>query len=369
MSNALAGREEVQLSVLVTVPGGAEPYEAGYSRRIEFHKVRKYRLPEPFFHLYVMAAYAIVVLWWAWRHRNSERIVHFEILPGTRAGLAAVAAILARLPRLVTVHGWPPNEIPLEKTLRRRAGYQAHWFLAKALLRFFPAVVVNSRHMQRLAAGQLKRQEIVVIPNGIDWEFWNQGGNSADSPRLGLGWWGSFEKWKELDVLLEAYSALMVRLNGGCPPLYLAGDGALMPAVQQWIGARDLGRQVKLPGRLDHDELEKLTEVLSIAVSPSRFEAFGIATLEAMAAGKAVVVADEGGPCEFVKDRENGLHFRAGDPESLGAVLLELCSDSRLRGKIACAARVAARRFDWKEIASQYAALYGETAAKQYRRN
>ena len=359
----------MQLSVLVTLPGDAEPYEAGYSRRIEFHKVRKYSLPEPFFHVYVLAAYAIAILRWAWRHRSSARMVHFEVLPGTRAGLAAAAAIVARLPRLVTIHGWPPNEIPLEKTLRRRLGYRAHWFLAKALLRFFPTVVVNSRHMHRLATGQLKRQEIVVIPNGIDWEFWSPGVNSPNSSRLGLGWWGSFEKWKELDVLLEAYSTLHARMNGRCPPLYLAGGGALLPAVQGWIGERDLARQVNVLGRLDHQELAKLTECLSIVVSPSRYEAFGIAALEAMASGKAVVVADEGGPCEFVKHRENGLHFRAGDPASLGAALLELCSDSRLRGKIACAARDSARRFDWKEIAAQYAALYHGTAGGQYRRN
>ncbi|HET7215105.1 MAG TPA: glycosyltransferase family 4 protein [Terriglobia bacterium] len=362
LSNALAGREEVQLSVLATVPGGAEPYEAGYSRRIEFHKVRKYRLPEPFFHLYVMTAYAIVVLLWAWRSRNSARIVHFEVLPGTRAGLAAVASLFARLPRLVTIHGWPPNEIPLEKTLRRRAGHRAHWLLAKALLRFFPTVVVNSRHMHRLATSRLKRQEVVVIPNGIDWEFWRRGVNPPNSSRLGFGWWGSFEKWKEVGVLLEAYSTLLARMNGRCPPLYLAGGGALLPAVQGWIGERNLARHVNVLGRLDHHEIQKLSERLSIVVSPSRYEAFGIAALEAMASGKAVVVADEGGPCEFVKDRENGLHFRAGDPENLGAALLELCSDAALRERLASSAKASAREFDWREIAARHADLFRRIA-------
>ena len=75
-------------------------------------------------------------------------------------------------------------------------------------------------------------------------------------------------------------------------------------------------------------------------------EPFGIAIVEAMAAGLAVVVPDTDGPAEIVRHEETGLVYRAGDVEHAAAHLLRLLRDPALRDRLGrAAAREVAHRF------------------------
>ncbi len=55
-------------------------------------------------------------------------------------------------------------------------------------------------------------------------------------------------------------------------------------------------------------------------------EPFGLALLEAMAAGVPILAPNTGGAGSLIKDRRTGFHFAANDPNSLGRALLELRS-------------------------------------------
>jgi glycosyltransferase involved in cell wall biosynthesis len=63
---------------------------------------------------------------------------------------------------------------------------------------------------------------------------------------------------------------------------------------------------------------------MEIFVLPSLYEGFGIAILEAMAAGKPVVASTVGGIPEFVVPGESGLLVPPGDSVALAAAIRQL---------------------------------------------
>jgi glycosyltransferase involved in cell wall biosynthesis len=74
-------------------------------------------------------------------------------------------------------------------------------------------------------------------------------------------------------------------------------------------------------------------------------EPFGLAVVEAMAAGLIVVAPDSGGAAEIVGDDRHGLFFRADDPHSLANALLrvaEMPASERAVMRHAAAARALA---------------------------
>ena len=67
-------------------------------------------------------------------------------------------------------------------------------------------------------------------------------------------------------------------------------------------------------------------------VFPSATDTFGNVVLEAQATGLPVIVSDEGGPKELMKDGETGIVVKAGRRDALVAAILSFIND---RQKIA----------------------------------
>jgi len=94
-------------------------------------------------------------------------------------------------------------------------------------------------------------------------------------------------------------------------------------------------------------------------VFPSLYEPFGIVALEAMSAGKPVVVSDVGGFSEIVEDGVTGLKVRPGDPEQLASAIELLVANPELRRSLGEAGMRAVReRFSWKVVAGRVLEIY-----------
>lgn len=90
---------------------------------------------------------------------------------------------------------------------------------------------------------------------------------------------------------------------------------------------------------------------------PSVKEGFGLAVLEAMAAGLPVVVTDIPVFREYL-DEEVALFVPPGDPQALAAALIRLALDPRERERLARAGPGVAARFTWEATARQHGAIY-----------
>jgi glycosyltransferase involved in cell wall biosynthesis len=91
-------------------------------------------------------------------------------------------------------------------------------------------------------------------------------------------------------------------------------------------------------------------------VFPSRYEGFGLPTLEAMACATPTVLADSSSHPEVGGDVAR--YFPQGDPEALGKVLAELLDDATLRGELGRRGVARAAQFSWAATAVSTAAAY-----------
>lgn len=106
------------------------------------------------------------------------------------------------------------------------------------------------------------------------------------------------------------------------------------------------GIPVRRPGIVSRHELPGELRKAHIHVVPSRWdEPFGLATLEGMASGLAVVASRTGGTAEVVDGA--GLLFERDSADELAEHLTALLRDTRLRGEYAQRARARAEQFSW----------------------
>lgn len=99
-------------------------------------------------------------------------------------------------------------------------------------------------------------------------------------------------------------------------------------------------------------------------VFPSRYEGFGLPTLEAMASGTATVLADSSSHPEVGGDVAR--YFPPGDADSLGQVLAEILGDEQLRAGLARRGVQRAADFTWAATARTTAAAYAAAVGAEW---
>jgi len=120
--------------------------------------------------------------------------------------------------------------------------------------------------------------------------------------------------------------------------LSVAGDGPLRAEVQALFSGFPADR-VDWLGVLPRDAVANLLSRASVYVWPGVGEAYGLAYLEAQAAGVPVVAQAVAGVPEVVADGVTGFLTPDGDPAAFAAAIVALLTDQSLRTKMAVAAR------------------------------
>ncbi len=149
------------------------------------------------------------------------------------------------------------------------------------------------------------------------------------------------QPWKGQDRLVRALARLRQR-GVAVRGILVGGDAwGLSPGYAQelshLVSQLELDGTVTLTGQVD-DPWPWLRE-MDILVSASDEEPFGIAIVEAMAAGLPVVAPAAGGPAEIVEHERTGLLVRDASSEALASGIERLALDPELRRRMGAAAR------------------------------
>jgi len=270
--------------------------------------------------------------------------------------LGAWLAPRAGIPLVSTKHNEDPylREMPW-RDLGRRAALRAR------------RVVAISGAVERFVGGtlDLPAGHVHTIPYGIAPRERPEGGSAfrashgiAPGAPLALAP-ARLSRQKGLDLLVEAARSLPAALPGA--RVVLLGRGEDEGALRDLVRAKGLAEVVLFAGFLA--DPSPAFAAADVVVLPSRWEGFGLAALEAMAAGRPVLASDAGGLPEVLGDA--GTLVPAGDAHALAEALLRALSPEAVAAARSGAGGEAGRRrardaFSLDGAAAAHEALYGE---------
>ncbi len=198
--------------------------------------------------------------------------------------------------------------------------------------------------------------KLVTIPPG--WDGDPLPSRSADRPPT-VVCVAKLRPEKGHDLLLAAFPLVLRRVPDA--RLVLVGDGNLRPALEADAIARGVGDRVEFVGAVD-SIWPYLADAHVFALA-SQSEAFGMAIVEAMAAGLPVVAPAVGGIPELVVPGVTGELFPPGDPETLADRLVALLTSPETRSSMASAAQTAAQALRMENTLPRYFDVYAELLA------
>lgn len=237
-------------------------------------------------------------------------------------------------------------------------------FGARAFLEDAAAcIAVADAEIPDYIAGGVDPGRIAVIPNGFTLEDFNRlpppghfrRAHGLDGAPL-VVFVGKITPRKGLDVLLQALARLP-----GAVHLAVAGN-FMMPQepIRQMVRDLGLADRVCFAGLLvEEDKLAAYVDA-DVVAYPSEKEIFGLVVGEALMCGAPVVVCDDSGCGQLVRDTGGGLLVPYGDPGALATALQTLLDDRpRREAHVSTGRRFVETNLGWDKIAETTQELYG----------
>jgi len=236
------------------------------------------------------------------------------------------------------------------------------------LARATRVIAVSSAVAKEIRAQRIvSESQIAIIQNGIEVERFIRASASFDRAQflrgmglpvdcLVVGSVGELRTLKRHDDFVRAAAQIVKRFPE--TQFVLAGldtsaSGEVRKQLERLVNELGLSDCFYFLGWVD--EAEKLLCAMDVFVSASETESFGLAIVEAMAAGTAVVATRTEGAQEIIQDGETGLLVPIGDVDQIARAVRQLLEDPEM-GKRAQAA--ASARFSLKRMVDEIERIY-----------
>jgi glycosyltransferase involved in cell wall biosynthesis len=200
------------------------------------------------------------------------------------------------------------------------------------------------------------RAKARVLPFGVDVSRFAPTPVPSD---MNVVFVGRLDEAKGVRDLVESFARARMVLGEG--RLILVGDGPdthWIEAARERLG---LNGSLELRGPLPHSGVAEILQRARVVCFPSRGEPFGMALVEAMAAGRPVLAADSGGP-QYILRRSAlsaGQLVPAGDVTALADALVDLLPDrTRLEAVAAENRRLVVEEFSLERMLTKLEAEF-----------
>ena len=284
-------------------------------------------------------------------------VVHTHLIHADVHG--QLAARLARMPGVSTIHSTHRfyRRPPFRTAARMAAGLAGR-------------TIAISQHVAQTAgnAGIARADQIRVIPYGVDLSRWPPTQRHVARARLGLGSQNEMLvgvasrliPGKGHDVLIRAAAEAL--RQGARLRLLIAGNGPTRPQCEALAHSERIASQISFLGFLDDiGSFFAACDVVAFPSQPDFGEGFGLAALEAMAAGLPVVATRVASLPEIVTEGETGVLTEPGDVIGLADTLTKFAKSPELRSRLgASGRRRAEQHFSLKAMVDGTIEVYDE---------
>ncbi|WP_030770633.1 glycosyltransferase family 4 protein [Streptomyces sp. NRRL F-2664] len=278
-----------------------------------------------------------------WLHEGTFDVIHIHEPASPSLGLLSCWA--AQGPIVATFHTSNP---------RSRAMIAAYPILQPALEKISARIAV-SEYARRTLVEHLGG-DAVVIPNGVDVDFFAKAEPKAEWRGQTLGFIGRIdEPRKGLPVLMAAFPKIVE----ACPDvrLLVAGRGDEEEAVATLpAGIRS---RVEFLGMVSDEDKARLLRSVDVYVAPNTGgESFGIILVEALSAGAPVLASDLDAFAQVLDQGGAGDLFANENADALAAGAITLLRDPARRAALSERGSAHVRRFDWSTVGADILAVY-----------
>ena len=284
--------------------------------------------------------------------------VHY-VIPHAYAAFMA-KQILAdenrEIPVITTLHGTDITLVGRNPSYRRAVKFS---------IRYSDVVTAVSQNLKEQTDSFFGcGKDIKVIPNFVDMKIYNP---LKDCDRSALADKGeklithisNFRPVKRTHDVIEVFKGIRTEIPA---KLILVGDGSERGKVMEEARKSSLGRDVIYLGKTT--EVERVLCMSDLFLLPSESESFGLAALEAMAAGVPVISSNAGGLPEVNIEGKTGYLSNVGDTDDMIKKSFMILKDEKVLEQFKNNARSSAEQYDIEQILPQYLALYESVLRK-----
>lgn len=277
--------------------------------------------------------------WWLFRHVGEFDLVVVQSLFSPISTAAALIARRRRVPYLIVPNGTLSR---YTFTYRRRVLKQTYFNLFEARTLAAAAAVCFTSDKERREAPRWGRSTIThVVPHCVD--ACSEAPIRYEANPMQILCLSRFHPVKGIDLLLESFALVNRRMP--TVRLVLAGSGSRSYEryVRSEVTRLRLDDVVTFPGFVEGDVKRRLLSQSAIFALASHQENFGMAVVEAMAAGLPVVISRGVDLWTQVESAGAGIVIHERTPGALSAALQQLLSSRPLRREMGERGRVLVR--------------------------
>jgi glycosyltransferase involved in cell wall biosynthesis len=302
---------------------------------------------------------------WLRAHAGEYDLLHLHVARTYQNIFAARTAIRLRIPYLISAHG----TLPIEGERR-----WAKWVYDRLFGRFiYPSaerwLAVSPAEVEQYREAGVPPEKIRLLLNGLDLaefsrlprrgRFRRDLRGAASTTKLIL-YLGRLHQRKGVDVLLRAFA----QLSPEYPDSVLAIVG---PDAGELKNLRNLAARLRMEDRVQfigalygRRRLEAMVDA-DVVAAPATREIFGLVPFEAVLCGTPVVVGDDGGSGQLIREAKGGYVVPCGDDRALATALRDvLHHPAAARTRVRTGREYVRRSMDWNSLVQDLEKIYRE---------
>jgi len=341
----------------VTIMTTDYKYDPNYARSLEnvetipFRRVANYGL----------FLYSPGIKRWLRSNISNYDVIHLHNFRSYQNNIVCKYATKFNIPYIVQPHGSLPW-IDEKKGFKKI--YDIFW--GNDILKHASKIVgVSNYEVEQFRQAGIPDEKISLIPNGVKYI------SPESLPPLGqfkerhnlrekhiILYVGRIHKIKGIDFLIRAFHLFIRSWAGDDVALVIVGpDDGYRSVLENLVEQLGLGDKVKFIGHIS--PLATAYQDADVLVYPSVYEIFGLVPFEALICGTPVIVSEDCGCGEIIKEAECGYLVRYGDLAGLGDALRFALEHTDVnRRMVEAGRRYIEERLTWESAVKQVEEMY-----------